>query len=610
MRKKSFGIWDEFTWSDVFEKVKYVSLGLVSLGLERGDRVAILGDNDPEWFWAEIAVQSAGGIVVGMHADGLPDEVKYIAQHSDSKFVICQDQEQVDKLLQIKKEIPLVKKVIYWNPLGMKFYCDLILMYFDEVLKLGSEFEKIHPAFFEDSIASGKGSDLAVFLYTSGTTGLPKGAMLTYNNMFGQVRRLNNYVPVYPRDEYLSFTLPGWIVEQTFGLATSLLCGQVLNFPEEAETVQENLRELSPATLLLPPPLWIKTRSLMQVGINDSTAGKRLLYNLLVPIGYRHADYTMGNQELGLFWKILYRLSYLVLFRPLKDKHGLHKVRRPVTAGSLIGPETYRLFHAIGVSLRNVYGITETGVVTAQRDGELRPDSVGLPIPGVEIRISNEGEILVGRQTCFEGYHKDASATEKAFSGGWYHTGDAGYVDDNGHLIFIDRMKDLKELANGTKFSPQYMEIRLKFSPYIKEAVVVEDVEKNLIAAIINIDFQNVGNWAEKNHISYTTFTSLSQLPQVGELIRREVERVNGSLPPGARIQRFVCLHKEFDADEAELTRTKKLRRNFMEQRYHDLIQAIFSNAREVEMKTEVIYQDGRRGMTNTTLRLYDVELK
>jgi len=606
-RKKCFGIWQEYTWNDIYEKVKYFALGLATLGLERGHTISIIGDNDPEWFWAELGAQALGTKVTGMFADGLPHELKYLAEHSDSRIVVAQDQEQVDKLLQIKDELPLLKKVIYWDPKGVKHYDDPILMSFNEVIALGEELEKESPQLFEKTVAEGTGAEIALILYTSGTSALPKGAMISHKKIIEWGKRAASIIPSYESDEYLSFTLPGWLVEQMMGLAASLLVGQRMNFPEERETVQENLVELSPHHLLLPPPLWINISSVMQVGINDTTRLKRLIYRLFLPIGYKYADIKFKGENPSLFWKTLYFMSNLVVFRALKSRHGLHKVRRPCTAGSLLGPDIYRFFHAIGINLRNMYGITETGTISGQADDQLRANTVGRPAQGLELKISDEREILVKKEHCFEGYYKNPQATEKAFQGGWYHTGDAGFLDEQGHLIFIDRLSDLKQLKDGTKFSPQFIESSLKFSPYIREAIVVEEPAGEYISAIVNIDFPNVGNWAERRRIPYTTFTDLSQRPEVLQLLNQEAERVNKTLPEGSRIQKFISLHKEFDPDEAELTRTKKLRRGFMEERYAELIKAMFDGRPEVVVRTPVTYQDGRETMISTTVKIKEV---
>jgi long-chain acyl-CoA synthetase len=415
--------------------------------------------------------------------------------------------------------------------------------------------------------------------------------------------------PVYEGDEFLSFTLPGWIAEQANGLATSMQTGMIMNFPEEQETVQENIREIAPHVLLYPSRLWEGVVSNIQVKISDAPWYKRLIYNICMPIGYKVADISIEGRKPNLFWRSLYGVAELIVFRPLRDKHGLIRTRVPYSAGAVLGPDILRFFRAIGLKLRQLYGVTEASVPTAHTEQEMKFESVGTPLLGVILRLSEEGEIMVEKSTCFRGYHKDAEATDKVIDKqGWYHTGDAGYIDEDGHLIYIDRMSDMRQLSDGTRFSPQYIESRLKFSPYIKDAFAVGGEERDFVGAIISIDFQNVGNWAEKKRIPYTTFVDLSQKPEVCELIRKEVQKVNRTLPERSRVKGAVNLHKEFDADEAELTRTRKLRRTFVEDRYKELAEAVYGEREELVVSAPVIYRDGRKGVVSTKIRVTHIE--
>ena len=609
MRKKEFGIWREYTWKDYYENVKYLSLGLISLGFKRGEKISILGDNAPQWFWAECAAQAAGGSAAGIFSDSFPPEVKYIVQHSDSVFVVVQDQEQVDKLLVIKDELPLVRKVIYWDKMGLRHYDDPILMDFEEVQKLGQEYEKSHPGAFEENVAQGKRDDLAMVLYTSGTTGLPKGAMLTnWDILRLHVPELTTINPVYAGDEQVSFTLPAWISEQCLGYAISLAKGQIMNFPEKQETVAVDVREIAPHTLVYPSRLWEIFASTVQVKIADTSRLKRFIYELCLPIGYKVGDLSFQGKKPNLFWRTLRAIAELMVFRALRDRMGLVRMRIPYTGGAVLGPDVIRFFRAIGVNLRQIYGITEGLVPTVHTADECKFESVGRPLPGVTLRLSEKGEILIAKENCFTGYYKDPEATERAFAGGWYHTADAGHIDEDGHLIYIDRMQDMRELRDGTKFSPQYIESRLKFSPYIKDAFVVGGEERDFVGAVISIDFDNVGNWAEKRRIAYTTFVDLSQRPEVCELIRKEILKLNKSLPERSRVRRFVNLHKEFDPDEAELTRTRKLRRTFVEDRYKELVEAVYGEREELVMSAPVVYRDGRKGVVSTKIRVTPVD--
>ena len=605
MRRKDFGIWEVFTWKDIYEKVKYFALAMVSNGFEPGDKISTLGDNDPELFWAELAAQSAGGAMTGIFSDCLPEEVRYQAWHSDSKFIVARDQEQVDKVIKIKDELPLLNKVIYWDPKGLANYEEPYLISFDGFLEQGREYEKSHPGLFEERVAATKPEDTAVILYTSGTTGLPKGAVLHHSTLMRWAGEVLEIDPLSEKDDSLSFTLPGWLVEQMLGFGAMLRAGTVMNFAEEAETVQADLRETAPSLLLYASRAWERLNSEIQVRINDSSRIKKLTYNLFAPVGYKLADLGMQKKKPNLLWKLLYGIAYLLLFRPLKDKHGLTNLKHAYTGGAILGPDIFRFFRAMGVNIKQVYGITEIGIGTMHHDDDIAFESVGVPLgEGRKVSISEEGEILIDAAHCFDTYYKNEEAYEKATRGGWFHTGDAGYIREDGHLIYIDRMADLKTLANGVKFSPQYIESSLKFSPYIIDALVLGEEVSDFVGAIINLDFGNVGKWAEDRNIPYTTFTDLSQKPEVRVLIRNEISRVNRRLPEDSRIVKFINLHKEFDPDEAELTRTRKIRRDFMEQRYGNLIGAIYSGKEELVESATVTYQDGRKGTVETAIKV------
>jgi long-chain acyl-CoA synthetase len=607
-RKKRFGIWQEYTWNEIFEKVKVISLGLMSIGFEVGDRVCILGDNNPEWFMAEMAVVGARGIVIGLYPDSQPSEVKYYVEHSESKFVVAQDQEQVDKLLKVKGDLPSLKKVVYWDERGMRHYNDPILMTWGELTRLGKDCERSHPKLFEDNIALGKGSDPHMIVYTSGTTGVPKGALTNHERGLAMALRMQALNPIYGTDDYVTTSLPGWGVEQGQGLIPSLLWGVKLNFPEEPETIAEDLREVSPQQLLYPPRVWEQLASSMIFNIEESNVAKRGIYKLCLPVGYKAADLSISRGRTGLFWRALRALAELLVFRPLRDRHGYARVRLPWTAGAMLSPDTVRFFRAIGLNIRQIYGTTETGSLTVHTDDDFKFESVGKPILDRLVRIGNDGEILSDMEGISLGYYRNQEATEKLFRGGWCHTGDAGYLDEEGHLQYIDRVEDMKQLADGTRFSPQYIESRLKFSPYIRDVLCVAGGKRESIGAVVNIDFDHVGHWAEKKKIAYTTYADLSQKAEVLQVIRGEIERINTTLPPDTRIKRFVNLHKEFDPDEEELTRSRKLRRKFMEDRYQDLLEMIYGNREEVVVEAPVVYRDGRRATVATKIKVVRLE--
>jgi len=608
MRVKDFGIWQTYTWKDYYEKVKYFSLGLISLGLEWGDKVSILGENKPEWYWAELATQAAGGVVVGIFTDCMSNEVKYYVEHSDSKFVIAHDQEQVDKLLQIKDELPLVKKVIYWDPKGVWNYDEPILMSFNEVIEMGKEYDKLHPDLFEANIERGSGEDVAIFCYTSGTTGLPKAAMMKQRAIV-QAGGAWYDVDKWREDEqYVSFLPPAWITEQGLGIAGSLVSGMEVNFPEEPETVQENIREIGAQVLFWGPRNWESVNRLIQAKMIDTTAFNRFLYHLFLPVGYKIADLRTAKKKLNVLWQFLYFLAHWAVFRDLKDKVGLSKIRVAYTAAAPISPDIIRFFQAIGVNIKQLYGGSEQGLVTLHRDGDVRPETSGSEIPGVKVKLSEDGEIIIRGENLFSGYYKNPEATEEKLKDGWYYSGDFGYITEDGHLIVMDRMSDLRELSGGQKFSPQYAEIRLRFSPYIKDVLTIGGGDKAYVTCVINIDIDNVGRWAEARRIPYTTFTDLSQKPEVIELIRKDIERINKTLPEWARIKKFTNLHREFDPDEAELTRTRKIKRTFVEERYRELIDALYSGADELTVEAPITYRDGRKGTIKTAIKINSLE--
>jgi len=604
---KKFGIWQRYSWEQYYENVKYFSLGLVSLGLEPGDVVCIIGDNEPEWFWGEFATHAAGGIATGIFVDSIASEVKYIAEHSDAKFAIVNDQEQADKFLEIKGELPSLKRVIYWDPKGMKNYDDPILISFTEVTKRGKEYGETHPGLFEQNIDKVKGDDTAFIYYTSGTTGLPKGAILTHRALINTARRFISRYPLTEEDDLISNFPAAWVGDSFFATIPHLLTGARLNFPEEPETITEDTREVGPNFVIYGPRQWEGLVSEIQVKMIDASPLKRFFYNLFLPVGHKIADANFQNKKPNLFWRALHGIAYVLVFRPLKDKLGLSRVRFAVTGSSVLSLDTFRLIHAIGIELRQNYGSTEAGFISSHGKGEIMFESVGRPALNTDVRITDEGELLVRSDCMFLGYHKDPQKTAATLIDGWCHTGDAVNIDDRGHMIFMDRLDHMGELSSGIKYAPQYIEGRLRFSPYIKDAMVIGGKDKDFVSAILNIDFAMVGKWAERNQLPYTTFVDLSQKKEVADLVQKDLVRVNSYLPEPARVRKFVLMHKEFDPDEAELTRTRKLRREFMQERYKDLIGRIYSGGEEIKVETAVTYRDGRKGMVTTGIKVRTV---
>jgi len=606
MSMKNLGIWQRYSWQNYYDRVKYFSLGMISLGLEPGDVVCIIGDNEPEWFWGEFATQAAQGIVTGIFVDSIPSEVKYVAEQSGAKFAIVNDQEQTDKFLEIKEELPELKKVIYWDPKGLRNYDDPILISFTEVIKLGREYEQSHQGLFEQNVERGKGSDTAFIYYTSGTTGLPKGAVLTHQALINTSQSFVDRYPLSENDDLISNFPAAWVGDSFFATIPHLLSGARLNFPEEPETIAEDTREVGPSFVIYGPRQWESLVRDIQVKMIDAHPLKRFAYRLFMPVGYKMADFHFANKKPSLFWRLLYGIAYFLLFRALKDRLGLNNVKFAVTGSSVLSLDTFRLIHAVGIELRQNYGSTEAGLISSHGKGEIKFESVGRPAIGTEVRITDEGELLVRNNCLFSGYHKDDKKTVETLVNGWCRTGDAVNIDDDGHLLFIDRIDHLGQLRSGIKYAPQYVEGRLRFSPYIKDAMVIGGKDKDFVSAIINIDFGMVGKWAERHHIPYTTFVDLSQKEAVADLIRKDLLRVNGYLTEPARVQRFVLMHKEFDADEAELTRTRKIRREFMEERYKELIESLYKNGQEIDVKAPVTYRDGRKGFVSTSIKVRD----
>jgi len=609
LREKEFGIWQSITWREYHDRVRDFSLGLVALGMQRGDKVAIIGDNRPEWVCSEIAAQAAGGASVGLYQDSNLNEVAYVIDHCDATFVVAEDQEQVDKILDMMETLPKVRHVVYTDPRGLRSYKHPALLSFEQVEEKGRELARERPDLWMENVRRGAADDVAIVCYTSGTTGFPKGAMLSFRNLLAMALSLHEVDPKRPGDEFVSFLPLAWIGEQMMSLSTALAVGFTVNFPEEPETVMENIREIGPHVMFAPPRIWENLTSTVQVRIMDTSPFKRLMYNLCLPIGQKVADLQFAKKAVPARLRILYRLAYWGLFRALKDRLGFTYLRSGSTGGAALGPDVFRFFHAMGVPLKQIYGQTEiSGISCIHREEDIQFHTVGKPIPGTEVRISERGEILSRSAAVFLGYYKNEKATQETMEEGWLHSGDAGYLTEDGHLVVIDRIKDVMQLADGTKFSPQFIENRLKFSPYVKEAVVVGH-DRPYLTAMLCIDMGIVGKWAERRRISYTTYTDLSAKAEVYDLLQAEVDQVNETLPAAARIRKFVLLYKELDADDEELTRTRKVRRAFVEDRYQEVIAALYGDRGEVAIDTTIKFQDGKTTRIHTTLLVRELAL-
>ena len=609
MREKEFGIWLPFTWQDYYDNVKYLCLGMVSLGLKRGDKVAMIGDNRPEGLWAEMAALCAGAIGVWLFQDCMMDEVKYIIDHSDAKIFVGETQEEVDKAIFIKDECPRLEWVIWDDPKGMRSYNQEYLISIKKAQELGMELDRKDPSLFENMVGEGRGDDICLLFYTSGTTALPKGALLSHWNMLTMGQNLMTIDPCYDTDDFVSYLPFAWIGEQMMSISCGLQVGYTINFPEEPETAQENIREIGPHVMFAPPRLYEGMTRSVQVKYIDSTFIKRKVYEFATSVGYRVANLRFDKRPVSWYWRFLHWLAYLAMQKKLTDHLGMSRLRHCYTGGAAMGPDHFRFFHALGVNLKQIYGQTEiAGISIVHRDGDVKFDTVGTPIPQTEVRITEEGEIITKSPSVFQGYYKNQEATESTLVDGWLYSGDRGFIDEDGHLVVFDRTKDVMTLSDGRPFSPQYLETRLKFSPFVQEAWVIGD-KRDYVAAVMCIDYSVVGKWADGRKINYTSYPELSQKPEVYDLIQKQIEEANKDLPTPARIYKFVNLYKAFDADDEELTRTSKLRRAFVEDRYMDIVDALYAETDVVHMDTTITYEDGREQRIRTDLRIREINL-
>ncbi len=607
IREKEFGIWRPITWEAYLESARLFALGLAALGLQRGEKVAMIGDNRPEGLFAEMATLCAGGVAVWLFQDALLEEVQYIVDHCDARYLVAEGQEEVDKALALKGRCPKLQRIIWDDPKGMRGYQDPALIRFSEVQQLGRDLAAREAGRFEALVDQGHGDDICLLFYTSGTTAKPKGALLTHTNMLKMGQNLLRVDPCEPTDDFVSFLPMAWIGEQMMSISCGLMAGFTLNFPEEPETVLANLREIAPHAVFSSARFYEQMVRTVQVKYLDASRPKRKTYELALHIGQRLADFKLAKCPAPRTWRVLGILADQLVHKKLRDHLGLSRIRNAYSGGSALGPDYLRFFHAIGVNLKQIYGQTEiAGISVVHRSDDIKFDTVGKPIPETEVQITPQGEIISRSPSVFKGYYKDPEATVKTLRDGWLYSGDTGFVDADGHLVFFDRTKDVFTLSDGSRFSPMYLESRLKFSPYVKDAWVLGH-ERPHAAAVICIDYSVVGKWAEDNRIAYTSYSELSQDPRVYELIRRAIQKVNTQLPTAARVRRFLNLHKEFDADDEELTRTRKLRRAFLEDRYRDLVEALYSEADQVGMATTITYEDGRVVEVKADLRIAEV---
>jgi len=608
MRYKRYGIWQSYTWKDYYLNVKYLALGLLSLGFEPGDKLLIIGDNAPHWYYAELAAQANHGVSVGLYSELTPLEIKYIAKNSEARFAIVENQEQVDKFLQIKSELLLFKKIIFWNYKGLAHYDDPILMGYRQATELGKKYEEEYPGRFEQTLETGKGDDVCAIVYTSGTTSAPKGAVHTYKTMRSGADDYLRLDPWHEDDNVVPYLPPAWMTEQWFGIGCHLLSGCILNFAETPETQQRDTREAGPSIVYYGAPIWESQAATLQAQVLGADAIQRFAFRLFMPIGYKVADRKFQKKKPGLFLRLLYPLADVVLFRPIRSSLGLSHVRICYTTGAVLSSSAFRFYHALSLPLKSVYATTEGGALTGARDEDVRLETVGPVHEGIEVKISDRGELLYRQPGVFVGYYKDPEKTAGVLKDGWFHSGDRCFMNEDGHVVFVDRVGDVVELACGDQLAPQSIESRLRFSPYIRDAWVFAGPEKAYASAMIIIHHVNVGRWAGQKRVAYNTFAELSQKPEVYELVAQEIDRINSNLSAGSRLKKYVNLHKEFDPEEGEITRTRKLRRAVLKERYRELIDAIYADKTEVPIEAQIKHQDGRTESTRTTLRIQSLK--
>ena len=608
MREKSHGIWQTFTWAQSWDHVRDFASGLAASGFRRGDKLAVIGDNRPRLYWAQLAAQCLGGAAVPMYQDSIATELVFVLNHAEVSVVVAEDQEQVDKILSLKDSLPHLELVVYDDARGLRHYATALLKSFDELQATGREFAVSHPGCVEAEIDKGDPGDLALLTYTSGTTGHPKGVMLSYANLLSSAQAFVEAEDIRATDELLCYLPMAWIGESLFSLVLTVLVGFTCNCPERPQTVQRDLRELGPTIAIAPPRIWENMLTLLRVRAADSTRFKRKVFEFFRGLAERAEVLKGDGKQPSAFARLGLLLGEVLVYGPVRDQLGLRRARWVYTGGAPLGPDTFKFFRSFGINIKQVWGSTElSGLASLQPDSEADPDTVGRIIPGTEVRIAEDGEVLIRSTAVFGGYYKQPDATRDTMTeSGWFRTGDSGFIDPRGHLVIIDRARDVGKLADGTPFAPQFVENKLKFSPFVAEAVAFGD-RRPFVAAIVAIDLTTVGNWAERRNLAYTSFQDLSGKPEVRRLIGTAIAEVNTSLPAAARINRFLLLNKEFDADDNEITRTRKVRRRFVAEKYATVVEAFYSGEQEVELTTEITYEDGRKAILTSIIAIENV---
>ena len=615
IREKAFGIWQSWTWAEVAEEVRLLACGLKTLGIEDGDKVIICGDNRPRLYWSITAVQAVGGIPVPVYQDSVAEEMQYIYGHAGARFSVVEDQEQVDKILEIKDSLPTLEYVIYDDPRGLRNYDQAFLHNFEDVQTAGRKYNTDNPRFYDDSIASQSGSNTCIMLYTSGTTGQPKGVMLGHDNLIITAQNASKLDGLTDEDSILAYLPMAWVGDNLFSVGQAYATGICVNCPESSETVLEDLREVGPSYFFAPPRIFENILTTATIRIEDSAKFKQRMFHYFMDVAQRVGIDVLDGNPVAFTDRLLYALGNILVYGPLKNVLGLSNIKLAYTGGVAIGPDIFVFYRSLGLNLKQLYGSTEASVfITMQRNGEVRPDTSGKAAPDVELKIADSGEVMFRGPGTFQGYYKNEEATrETKTEDGWVHTGDAGFLDDDDDLHIIDRANDVGKLTNDDMFAPNFIENKLKFFPQIREAVTFGD-GRDYVATFINIDLESVANWAERKNLVYSGYTDLAGQASVAELIQECVEKVNADLArdenlKSSQIKRFLILHKELDADDGELTRTRKVRRNVITERYSDLINALYSDAAHCEIEAQMTFEDGRSGKIRADIQIHDAKV-
>ncbi|MGD9774873.1 AMP-dependent synthetase/ligase [Diaphorobacter sp.] len=614
LREKEYGIWQTWSWQRAATEVRHMACGLLSLGFARGQNLALISDNRPHLYMGFVAVQSVGGVPIPLYQDAVAAEMTFVIQDADIAFAFAENQEQVDKLLEVRETVPGIRHIIYDDPRGLRHYDQPGLISMEQLLARGAEWDKAHPGAWQTLVEQNQPDDVSVILYTSGTTGKPKGVCQTHASFIGAARGATEVDKLGPSDCIISYLPPAWVGDHLFSLAQWLVAGYTINCPESASTVSIDMREIGPTYYFAPPRVFEGMLTSIQIRMEDAAPPKRWLFEKCMALARRVGSDILDGKPVGLLDRLQYRLGDFMIYGPLRNAMGLSRIRVAYTAGAAIGPDLFRFFRSIGINLKQFYGQTETcAYVCLQRDGQVNLNTVGQAAPGIQLKIANNGEVLVKGAPVLKEYYKRPDATAEVIDAeGWFHTGDAGVIDAEGQLRIIDRAKDVGKLAGGAMFAPNYIENKLKFFSYVKEAVCFGH-DRDKVCAFINIDFEAVGNWAERQNMPYAGYVDLASKPRVLDLIADCIAQVNADLAgePGmadTQVARFLVLHKELDPDDDELTRTRKVRRGFIAQKYGVLVDALYSDKKEQFIETQVKFEDGRTGSVSATLTIVDAK--